>query len=677
MKVVAVVQARMGSTRLPGKVLKKLGNKAAIEWAVAAAWRATGVDKVVVATSTAPENDALANHPFGERVFVPQIVRGSENNVLDRYRQVIDETGADVIVRLTADCPLLDSRVISEVIGLYKANPKCAYASNTDPPTWPDGLDCEVISAEALRIAAEDAVRPSDRDTVTRYIARNRHSFPSQTLICPIKGMHKERWVLDSQEDYEFLQKVFREFVPEWEPNYLDVLELLRRKPELRELTGSYTRNQRFFEALSVEPVIRKKFPMSDNLFDKAKHRIPFAAQTFSKSHLQYPKGSPLFLSHGDGGYAFDVDGNEYVDMVSALLPNVLGYCDPDVDYAIRHQMTNGISFSLSTELEQQVAKKLALHIPCAEMVKFGKNGSDVTSAAVRVARAFTGRRKVAVMAGGYHGWTDWAVANTSRDIGVSENTKKDTVRVSGDLQALRGALATKKYAAVILEPEGRRQPYLLKLQELAAEYGTLLIFDEVITGFRWHLGGYQAHIGVTPDLATFGKAMGNGMPISALVGAEDIMRRFEPPDNVFYSGTFFGETLSLAAALATIEKMEKEPVISHLWNVGSKLRDTAMGVITAAGLDGMIQIGGDGPLARVTFHGGQGLDADQVAGLYRKYMIESGTLIAASHNVCYAHGPSEVIRVIKSYEYMTEQMNLAIKRRDTVSHMAVAAGVR
>lgn len=673
MKIVAVIQARIGSTRLPGKVMKNLNGYTAIKWAIDAAGRAPGVTEVVVATSTNPENDRIHTHADFLGI---KCIRGPEDDVLERYRLVAEVTGADAIVRLTADCPLLDSRVIGEVIALYKNTPGCMYASNTDPATWPDGLDCEAVSSIAIFEAAHNAFRPSDRDTVTRFIARNRKLYPSATLICQIPGLHKERWVLDSPEDYEFIKAVFAEFDINWHPNYLDILDLLNRKPELRELNGNYTRNQRFFETVGVEKVIRKQHVVSHVMFTKAKQAIPFASQTFSKSHLQYPEGSPLFLSHGDGGYAFDVDGNDYVDLVAALLPNILGYCDPDVDFAIRSQLSNGISFSLATELEMKLADKLIRHIPCAEMVKFGKTGSDATSAAIRVARGFTNRDTVMVIEGGYHGWHDWAVAFTAREEGVPERDKASVVRCSSDLTKIRHRLHTEKYAAIILEPEGRTKAWLMNLQRICHETGTLLIFDEIITGFRWGLGGYQDNIGVTPDLATFGKAMANGMPLSAVVGRRDIMKRFEPPHNVFFSGTFFGETLSLAASIATIEKMEREHVPSYLWNYGDKLRKGVLDRLDKSGLYDVIGVYGDAPLLRLRFTGRGQFSAEAITGLYRKCMIESGTLIAGSHNICFAHGQNELARVLASYDHTLSQMKMALEH-EVPKGIEVSGGVR
>jgi glutamate-1-semialdehyde 2,1-aminomutase/spore coat polysaccharide biosynthesis protein SpsF len=647
MKIVAVCQARMGSTRLPGKVLRDLGGRPTLDWVTQAALNAPGVDQVVVGTSVNPENNVIEG--WCRNNGNVSCIRGSEDDVLNRYRTIIEETKADAIVRLTGDCPMLDSRVIGEVIALYKTQ-NCAYASNIDPPTWPDGLDVEVISSQALIVAEEEAIRHTDRDTVTRYIARNRTKFPAQTLICPLPHMQKERWVLDSPEDYEFLKKLVALFPAGWVPNYLEILDALNKNPELRKINQKYLRNERFFDSLAEEADPKIDFRNSRKLFNHAIQTIPFAAQTFSKSHIQYPSNGPLFLSHGDGGYAFDVDGNDYVDLVSGLLPNILGYRDPDVDYAIRSQLNSGISFSLATELESKLSDKLVEMIPCAEMVKYGKNGADATAAAVRVARAYTKRNRMMIIEQSYHGWHDWSIASTERNLGVLPGESEYNIRCSSDLDKIEKRLKTGTFAGVILEPEGRTKKWLESLKKICEENGTILIFDEVITGFRYSLGGYQKHIGVTPDLSSFGKAMANGMPISAIVGRKDLMKRFEPPNNIFYSGTFFGEALSLAASLATIEKMEKENVIGHLWRTGETIKAAVTKTINNLDLAEWISLYGEGPLVRIAFHNNRFASANLIKSFFIQEMIRDGVLIIASNNVCYAHGEAEVRKIIASY---------------------------
>ena len=298
------------------------------------------------------------------------------------------------------------------------------------------------------------------------------------------------------------------------------------------------------------------KLKKSQQLFKKASAVIPLASQTFSKSYLQYIKGrAPLFITRGQGAKVWDVDGNEYVDFINGLLCVVLGYCYPAVDQAIVKQLKNGISFSLPSPLEYELAQMLIKIIPCAEMVRFGKNGSDVTSGAIRLARAVTGRDEIAVC--GYHGWHDWYIGSTARNLGVPKSTRRLTHKFEyNNLESLKMIFKKRKgkLAAVIMEPMNYVEPkgnFLQRVKSLAHQNGALLIFDEIITGFRYHLGGAQKLFGVTPDLATFGKSMANGMPIAALVGKKKYMKKVE---DIFYSFTYCGIQIKPPCVDASID---------------------------------------------------------------------------------------------------------------------------
>ena len=523
MKTIAIIQARMGSTRLPGKVMMDLSRSPVLWWSHRAASLARGIDEVIIATSTLPADDVIADWCKKERI---SCFRGSESDVLDRFYRCARAHEADVILRLTGDCPLLDFQVITEVVMLRKMT-GVDYASNVDPPTYPDGLDVECFTYDALAEAWKEATRPTDRDCVTQFISRNRLRFKAANLTCPLPGLAKERWVLDTAEDYAFCQEVAKRL--SWSVSYLDILDILDKEPELRKINEKWTRNERFYSALSQEDRPKRSFARSNALLARSLKTIPFGSQTFSKSHIQFPAGrSPLYVTHADGAYIYDVDGNDYVDLVNAVLPVVLGYRDPDVDSAIRDQLNRGISFSLASDREVELSELLCKHIPCAEMVKLGKTGTDVTSAAIRLARAYTGRDHIAV--GGYHGWQDWSMGPTDRNLGIPLDTRKLSHRIDPD-----GTIhcSPSRLAAIIVEPN--ELGHLTKLREFCTQHGIVLIFDEIITGFRYGLGGAQKLFGVTPDLACFGKAMANGMPISALVGRRDIMNLCEPPNNIFY----------------------------------------------------------------------------------------------------------------------------------------------
>ncbi len=382
------------------------------------------------------------------------------------------------------------------------------------------------------------------------------------------------------------------------------------------------------------------RFDVSNDLFARASEVIPLACQTYSKSHQQWVRGaSPLFLDKGKGCRVDDPDGNSYIDYVLGLLPVVLGYGDPDVDGAIVAQLAKGISFSLASPLELELAELLRERIPCAEMVRFGKNGSDATTAAIRLARAQTGRDKVIAL--GYHGWHDWYIGTTTRHLGVPQAVRDLSVTLPfGNEQAVEDLLRRDgdQFAAIILEPTGAHVPppgYLERLRELTCHYGIVLIFDEIITGFRIARGGAQERLGVVPDLACFGKAMANGMPISAVVGSARLMRGME---DIFFSGTFGGEALSLAAAIATIRKLDVTDGINRLWRRGAALVDGANAVLERRGLGSVLQFGGEGWWPRLKMTAPPQMDGNLMTSLFRQSVVAEGLLIGSSFNLCLAH---------------------------------------
>lgn len=397
----------------------------------------------------------------------------------------------------------------------------------------------------------------------------------------------------------------------------------------------------------------KDRYARSNALLARARKTIPLGTQTFSKSYQQFPQGAaPLFLTHGKGSRVWDADGNEYIDLISGLLPVLLGYCDPDVDAAIKAQLERGIAFSLASELEIELAERLVDIIPCAEMVRFGKNGSDATTGCVRVARAATKRERLIIC--GYHGWHDWYVGTTVRNKGVPAAEGKLADRVPfNDLDAVQTVF--KKYpgevAALIMEPMNVVEPkpgYLQELKELVHRNGAVLIFDEIITGFRYAAGGAQEHFGVTPDLAAFGKAMGNGMPIAAVVGRADLMNEME---EIFFSSTFGGETLSIAAAIAVADKIKREPVVKTLWKTGASLADKIRQAIGRHGLDTVVSLHGLAPWTLLAFADSGPIAKEAIKTMFMREMLAQGILIAGSNNVSYAHSEDDVAQIAKAYD--------------------------
>jgi glutamate-1-semialdehyde 2,1-aminomutase len=295
---------------------------------------------------------------------------------------------------------------------------------------------------------------------------------------------------------------------------------------------------------------------VSDHIYGRAFPLIPGATQTLAKGPGQYVCGvAPKYLARGKGCHVWDVDGNEFIDYGMGIGPLFLGYCYPDVDAAIREQLGYGITFSQMHPLEVEVAELIREVCPSAEMVRFSKTGADVTSAAIRLARAFTGRSRV--LCCGYHGWHDWYIATTDRAAGIPEAVGELTATFQYNSTASLLDVIDEDTAAVILEPVVVEHPspgFLHELRDVCRANGTVLIFDEMWTGFRRALGGAQEYFGVHADLVCYSKAIANGMPLSVLAGRRDIMHYCDR--NVFFFTTFGGEALSLAAAKATISTL-------------------------------------------------------------------------------------------------------------------------
>ncbi|MEA2552217.1 MAG: glutamate-semialdehyde -aminomutase [Fimbriimonadaceae bacterium] len=398
---------------------------------------------------------------------------------------------------------------------------------------------------------------------------------------------------------------------------------------------------------------IHARYAKSREMLERAQQTIPLGSQTFSKSHIQFPTGAaPHFLDKGKGSHVWDVDGNEYVDFVNGLLPVILGYGDPDVDDAVQKQLRRGVSFSLATELEIELAELLVKHIPCAEKVRFGKNGTDATSAAVRLSRAFTGKDRVAVC--GYHGWQDWYIGSTLRFKGVPDAVRDLTHTFTyNDLSSLQRILQEhpNEFSCVVMEPMTVTYPrpgFLQGVAELTHKHGVLLVFDEIITGFRFSLGGAQEMFGVKPDLATFGKSMGNGYPISAIVGRSDVMDEME---EIFFSGTFGGEALSLAATIATIKKMEREPVLQHLHKVGEQITASVNDLLKKHRLEDCVSISGHPSWTLLSFKDTAKATLWEIKSLYLQEVIARGILTGGSHNTSFSHTDEDLAQLERAQD--------------------------
>ncbi|MBX3009244.1 MAG: aminotransferase class III-fold pyridoxal phosphate-dependent enzyme [Melioribacteraceae bacterium] len=397
---------------------------------------------------------------------------------------------------------------------------------------------------------------------------------------------------------------------------------------------------------------LQNNFPTitkSDELYNRALGLIPSVTQTLAKGPAQWVKGiAPKYLVKGKGSHVWDVDGNEYIDYMMGVGPLSLGYAYPKIDEAIKAQLEDGITFSMMHPLEVEVAELMREIIPNAEAVRYSKTGADATSAAVRLARAYTGKNKI--LCCGYHGWHDWYIAVTARNYGIPEAVQSISFTFNyNDIDALRNSVDDDT-AAIILEPVVFEEPknnFLENLAQLCHEKGIVLIFDEMWTGFRMALGGAQEYFGITPDLATYSKAVANGMPISILTGKRKIMDLAD--ETIFFYTTFGGEALSLAAVKATVNEIREKNVPKYLHEQGKKLKDGYNELAQSLGMNFTKAIGYNWR-SMATFDATAG-DPLVQKSLMQQEMIKRGVLWQGFHNMCFSHSDADVNYTLQALE--------------------------
>ncbi len=412
---------------------------------------------------------------------------------------------------------------------------------------------------------------------------------------------------------------------------------------------------------------MKNRYRNSDIYLQRALNVIPLASQTFSKSITQFPQGvSPLFIERGQGCRVWDVDGNEYIDFMNALLSVTLGYNDADVTKAVQKQIENGVSFSLPHRLETEVAEIIVELFPCAEMVRFGKNGTDATSAAIRLARAYTDRDHVAVC--GYHGWQDWYIGSTTRNLGVPKAVRELTHTFCyNDLDSLQELFEQfpGQIAAVIMEPMNVTWPkggFLNDVKELAKRNGAVLIFDEIITGCRFAKGGAQELFNVVPDLVTIGKGLANGFPLSAVAGKKEIMLFME---KIFFSGTFGGETASLAAAQVVLTKIMNQNVVETLASQGKKIIDGIVQLIKKHEVEYIFSVSGHPSWSFLQTNAVEQISSWDINTLLFQELFARGIIALGCHNMSYSHTDEDILSLLNTYDEVFPFIRTGIEQQN------------
>ena len=417
-----------------------------------------------------------------------------------------------------------------------------------------------------------------------------------------------------------------------------------------------------------------KNFRESQDHLIEAEKLIPLASQTFSKSRTQYPVGiSPLFIDRAKGPFFWDVDGNKYVDMVNALASVTIGHSDDELNDAITEQLSRGTNFSLPGMLEFEVATLVNYHIPSIEKMRFGKNGTDATSAAIRLARAYTGKDYIAVC--GYHGWQDWYISTTTRNKGIPNKIRELTLKFSfNDIGSLYDLFekCDGNLAAVIMEPMNVEYPkdnFLKKVQEFCNDNNIIFVLDETISGFRFNAGGAQKEFDLQPDLTTLGKGIANGFPISVIGGKADIMNEME---EIFFSGTFGGELISLTAAKYVLELFKRVDVSARLAEIGNAICKDVADIVTELDLNSVMSISGHPTWKFYNWLDSEFNTSWELKTLFMQEIFQESVFVATTHNVSLAMDEEVQSLVRSSYRNALEKVAKSISRNSVKDDLKV-----
>jgi len=573
MKTVIIIQARMGSERLPGKVMKKIAGIPIIEIILKRLNKTKEADKIIVATTKNIEDTVLVNHL---KKIKANYFCGSDTDVLNRFYNAAKKYKAAIVIRITADCPLVDVNIVDSFIKQFKKN-KVDYLSNCLPWTYPDGLDVEVFSYELLKKAEKKATKLQRKTggVLINYLRDHRDSLKLSNISCPIKKLPKYRLTVDEEVDLQLVRKIYENFSPDIYFGFKEIIKFAQKNKKLFKIN------------LSLKPNEGVTLDKSQKLWKRANAIILGGNSLLSKNpNLFLPNKWPTYFSKSKGCKVWDLNNKMYTDMsLMGVGTNILGYCRNEVDNAVRKAVNAGNLTTLNCPEEVFLAEKLLDIHPWANKVKFARTGGEANALAIRIARSASGKEKVAFC--GYHGWHDWYLAanlknkNNLNDhlisglnpLGVPSNLKNTSFAFQyNNIKQLKKLIDKENISIIKMEVSRSTQPnitFLKEVRNLASKKKIILIFDECTSGFRQCFGGLHKQINVIPDMAIFGKALGNGYAITAVIGKDSIM---DSAKKSFMSSTFWTDRIGPVAALKTLEIMEKEKSWKKITYLGKKI---------------------------------------------------------------------------------------------------------
>ena len=571
-KIVAIVQASVTSVRFPSKVLKKIKKFTIIELLLKRLKKSKRVHKIIVAVPKSKENKKFSNFLslLGYTIF-----EGSEKNVLDRYYKAAKKYKAEIVVRITGDCPLVDSSLVDDLVSNFLKN-DFDYLSNNMPATLPDGLDVEIFSFKALHKTWKLATTSFDREHVTPFIIRNSGIF-KKSNVKNDKDFSGINWSINEPRDYETLKKIFYHFYPNIYFGWKKIIKARKFKPSLYSLDHKKKRDE------------GARLNSGQKLWQRAKRSIVGGNMLLSKREDRFlPNQWPNYFSKAKDCFVWDLDNRKLIDMsIMGAGTNILGYGNNEVDEAVKKTINKGNLSTLNCPEEVYLAEKLINLHPWSSMAKFTRTGGEANAVAIRIARAASGKDKVAIC--GYHGWHDWYVAANLKNKNKLNKHLLAGINPTGVPKSLKNSIFTFDYnnfsqlekiikenpdlGIIKMEVCRNEKPannFLQKIQEISNKKKIILIFDECTSGFRENFGGLHKKFKIQPDLAIFGKALGNGYAISAVIGKENIMKH---ANNTFISSTFWTERIGPTAAIKTLEIMHKIKAWEIISRTGKKIK--------------------------------------------------------------------------------------------------------
>ena len=644
----------MGSTRLPGKVMKKIGGTPIINLIIKRLKRAKLVDDIVVATSKKKENQTLINYLKKNKI---NLFCGSENDVLSRFYGAATKNKSKIIVRITADCPFADPKIVDEFISKFKKY-KVDYLSNNNPWTYPDGMDVEVFSYDLLKKANKLGKEKNRLNGgVLVSFLKDNNDYKIKNIICPIKNITKYRLTIDEEVDYNLSKKIYDNFKPNIHFSFTQIINFAKKNNKLFKLNSNIKLNEGSY--------INK----SQKLWKRANSIILGGNSLVSKNpNVFLPNGWPTYFTKSKGCNIWDLNNQKFVDMsLMGVGTNILGYCNSEVDKAVKKNIDLGNMTTLNCPEEVHLAEKLVSMHNWADKVKFARTGGEANTLAIRIARAASGKENIAFC--GYHGWHDWYLSANLKNnsglnshlipgldpIGVPKSLKNTSYGFNyGDYKKLEKLVREKNIGVIKMEVARNTEPdikFLKKVRSLATKKKIILIFDECTTGFRQFFGGLHQAINIIPDMAIYGKALGNGYAITAVLGKDSVM---EKAKNSFMSSTFWTERIGPTAALKTLEIMEREKTWIRINNLGKNLIKIWKKIALKNNLK--IKIFGLPTLAKFTI---ESSNFQAYKTFITQEMLKKGFLAANGVYISYSHNE----KILQRYEEVLDEIFFNISK--------------